>query len=179
MIMKGKNMEKTFRIQTHVTIDEEDLATFLSILMDVPENCGCAWYKPTKPEDYDKAEAELEKELGPERKGDICYTDVYARMLMNGGTLQCLDPESDWHWSGHEEGELLWKAQIIIEGCEPVGGDWKTVGLADIASALVKYGSEHVANDVGGDIKSINENGDCTDADAVIQYAMYGDFIYG
>ena len=98
---------------------------------------------------------------------------------MNGGTLQLLDPESDWHWSGHEKDEMLWKWQIIQEGCEPVGGEWHTVGLQEIANGIGKYASEHVANDLGTDLKKIVEDGDFWDADAIIQCAMYGEVIYG
>ena len=178
MLWKGKGMNKTVRIQIHVEIDEEDVIGLLTTAMETPENCGCAWYRPTDQKAYD-AKVELISERKPNADDQILHVEVLARMLMNGGTLELLDPESDWHWSGHDSDEMLWKWQIIQEGCEPVGGEWHTVGLTDIVAGTQKYGAGHVAGDLGSDLHKIVEDGDFWDADAVIQYAMYGDLIYG
>lgn len=172
-------MGKTMTFQTTMVIEEDDLVNLLSNAMETPEDCGCAWYKPTDQKAYDEAKAELISERKPDADDQICQVEIFARLLMNGGTLQLLDPESDWHWSGHEEGEILWRWQIIQEGCEPVGGEWHTVGLQEIANGIGKYASEHVANDLGTDLKRIVEDGDFWDADAIIQCAMYGEVIYG
>ena len=172
-----KGLSKTFSVQIDVTITEEDLSTLLSNAFDGGDECGCAWYKPTDQAAFDAAKAELVSERGS--ADGIFDADVYARMLMRGGTIQCLDPESDWHWSGHQPGEMLWAAQIRIEGCEPVGGEWHAVGLGEIADAIRKYAESHVASDLGANLSKIVEDGDFWDADAIIQYAMYGDLIYG
>lgn len=170
-------LSKSFTVQIDITITEEDLSTLLSNAFEGVGECGCAWAKPTDQGAYDSAREELVSERGS--ANGISDMDVYARMLMRGGTIQCLDPESNWHWSGHKPGEMLWAAQIWSEGCEPVGGEWHAIGLDDIAEAIRKYAEGHVASDLGANLSKIVEDGDFWDADAIIQYAMYGDVIYG
>ena len=172
-----KGLSKSFTVQIDVTITEEDLSTLLSNAFDGSGECGCAWTKPTDQGAYDSAREELVSERGS--ANGIFDADVYARMLMRGGTIQCLDPESDWHWSGHQPGEAVWPNQVWSEGCEPVGGEWHAVGLDDIADAIIQYAEGHVASDLGANLSKIVEDGDFWDADAIIQYAMYGDVIYG
>lgn len=169
--------KREIELKSCFVFDEKDLSILLSnASADV---CGVQWWKPANQADYDEAKAQLVAERKPATEDDVYTEDIWARMLINGKKLRLLDPESDWHWSGHKKGELLWSWQIANEGCEPVGGKWHSVGLADIAKAIVSYGKGHVANDCGADLRKINEDGDFWDADAVIQYAMYGDVIYG
>lgn len=163
-------MKKEFSVK--LEIDESDLEDLLSTARS--DECGCAWWD-YKDSDYEEAEASLKAE----GNSDPCLETVWARMLMLGKKLRLLDPESDWHWKGHREGELLWKAQIAAEKSYPVGGEWHLVSLKDIAQAVVKYGKSGYANACGPDLHLIIENGDFWDADAVIQIAMYGDVIYG
>ena len=167
-------MKKEFKTMKNVTIDEEEVSTLFANAI-VLSDSGCAWWKPAKQEDYDKAKAELIAE-GYDKPFD---EDIWARMLFNGGKLKLLDPESNWHWKGHKPGEMLWNWQIRAERLEPVGGKWHLVSLQKIVEAIQKYGDEHCGNDCGADIKAINENGDAVDADCVIQIAMYGEVIYG
>jgi hypothetical protein len=164
-------MKQNFAMTINVQIDEEVLADFLS---NAVSGEGCGWWKPAKQADYDAARAELVAE----GIAKPCLENVWARMLLKGGKLRLLDPESEWHWSGHKPGEMLWKAQIIAEGCEPVGGKWHNVGIRDILRGIQVYAENGYANDCGSQLSSIVENGDSDDADVIIQIAMYGDVIY-
>lgn len=172
-------MGKSITVQTTMEIHEEDLVNLLANAIETPDDCGCAYYKATDEKAYEEARSQLISERKPDADDQITLVEIFARMLLNGGTLQCLDPESDWHWSGHEPGEMLWKAQIIMEGCVPVGGKWHTVGLQNIVEGIQKYGKDHICNDLGTDLHKIAEDGDFWDADAIIQYAMYGEVVYG
>lgn len=163
-------MKKVFSIP--MPIDEDDLSALLSTARS--DECGCAWWD-YKDEDYEEAESDLAKE----GISDPATEDVWARMLMLGKSLRLLDPESDWHWSGYEPGEMVWSWQIVAEGLEPVGGEWHEITLESIAQAIPKYAEKRYANDCGADLSKIVEDGDFWDADAVIQIAMYGDVIYG
>ena len=165
-------MEKTYEMQISVTVDEELLSCLLANACG--DECGVAWWKSADP----KARDEAERQLVEEGK-DPCREDIWARMLLNGSKLRLLDPESDWHWSGHKPGEMLWNVQIVAEGSEPVGGEWHDVGIEDILKAVQIYGKMDYANACGGSIEKIVDDGDFWDADAVIQIAMYGDVIYG
>lgn len=170
-------MKKDYEITKTVTVDEEQLSCLLSnACADV---CGVQWWKAADQEEYDKAKSELISELKPNAKNKICMENVWARMLLNGGKLRLLDPESDWHWKGHKVDEMLWNWQIKTEGTYPVGGEWHDVGIEDILKAIEQYGKEGYANDCGADLEKIVEDGDFYDADAVIQIAMYGEVIYG
>lgn len=153
-------------------VDEDSLSSLISNAMG--DTCGVGWWKEKDEEEYEQAKAELIKE----GCDNPCMEDVWARMLFNGGKLMLLDPESDWHWSGHKKGELLWNWQIQAEGAEPEGGDWHEVGLDEIVKGLNLYFEEKPAAGCG-DLESILENGDFWDADCVFQYAMYGEVIYG
>ena len=153
-------------------VDEDSLSSLISNAMG--DTCGVGWWKEKDEGEYEQAKAELIKE----GRDNPCMEDVWARMLFNGGKLMLLDPESDWHWSGHKKGELLWNWQIQAEGAEPEGGDWHEVGLDEIAKGLNLYFDEKPAAGCG-DLESILENGDFWDADCVFQYAMYGEVIYG
>ena len=105
----------------------------------------------------------------------LCLEEVWARVIFNGGKLLLLEAESDWHWSGHEDGELLWSFQIQSEGCEPVGGTWNAVGLQEICNGLSKYMREKGI----GTVDKLLQEGDFYDADAVFQFAAYGEWIFG
>lgn len=153
-------------------VDEDSLSSLISNAMG--DTCGVGWWKEKDEEEYEQAKAELIKE----GHDNPCMEEVWARMLFNGGKLMLLDPESEWHWSGHKKGELLWNWQIQAEGAEPEGGDWYEVGLDEIIKGLNLYFDEKPAAGCG-DLESILEDGDFWDADCVFQYAMYGEVIYG
>lgn len=153
-------------------VDEESLSNLISNAMG--DTCGVGWWKEKDEKDYESAEAELIAE-GIEKP---CYEDILARMLFNGGKLMLLDPESNWHWKGHEEGAMLWNWQIQAEGTEPEGGEWHEVGLDEIIKGLNLYFDEKPATGCR-DLESILEDGDFWDADCVFQYAMYGEVVYG
>lgn len=163
-------MKKEFTVK--IEIDEDDISCLLANAS--AEECGVSWWKSVDP----NARNEAERQLVAEGK-DPCREDIWARMLMNGGKLRLLDPESDWHWKGYPRGAMVWSWQIMVENLEPEDGEWHDIGIDDIINAIQVYGKKGYANDCGADLKSINENGDFYDADAVIQIAMYGDVIYG
>ena len=163
-------MKKSFKVE--IEVDEKQLSDLISIAMS--DKCGIAWWG------YDEGQyREAKKELEAEAQPDICLEDVLARLLFRGGRLRLLDPDSDWHWSGHEKDEVLWNWQIVAEGCEPEGGEWHEVGLEDIVRGVQQYDHAHCANNCGGNIDNICEYGDFTDADCVFQFAAYGEVIYG
>ena len=163
-------MKKSFKVE--IEVDEKQLSDLISIAMS--DKCGIAWWN------YDEGQyQEAKKELEAEGQLDICIEDVLARLLFRGGKLRLLDPDSDWHWSGHEEDEILHNWQIISEGCEPEGGEWHEVGLEDIVRGVQQYDQIHSANNCGGNIGNICEYGDFIDADIVFQFAAYGEVIYG
>lgn len=166
-------MSKPIEYLAPIRYDRDLLSDLISTAMS--SECGFAWWKESDPAAREAAKAALIKE----GIAEPCVEDVFAEILVEGGTLMLLDPESDWHWSGHGEGELLWSAQIIAEGCEPIGGNWKVIRLEDILRGVAEYGEARVANDCGPSLRKIVESGDFWDADAVFQYAAYGDLIYG
>lgn len=156
-----------------VTLTEEQLTDLISTAMG--GTCGFDWWKLEDENLYKKAKEELIAEGRSE--DDLCLEEVWARVIFNGGKLLLLEAESDWHWSGHEDGELLWSFQIQAEGCEPVGGTWKSVGLQEICNGLSKYMRE---KGIGTVDKLLQESDfDFYDADAVFQFAAYGEWIFG
>lgn len=163
-------MEKTLKVD--IKVNEEDLSCLISNAMS--SNGSFAWWDYDD-DKYKEAKAELESE----GKSEICREDVLARLLFKGGKLRLLDPDSEWHWSGHEKDEILWNCQVVAEHCVPEGGEWHEVGLEDIIKGAVLYAEAHCVNDCGADIRIICEYGDSEDADAVFQFAAYGDIIYG
>lgn len=167
-------MKKTFKVD--FSVDEKQVSDLISIAMS--DKCGFGWWDYDE-KAYEEAKSELLSERKPDADDQICLEDVLARMLFKGKKLRLLDPESDWHWSGHEPDEMLWRWQIIAEQCEPEGGEWHEVGLEDIVRGAQMYGQLHYANRCGADIGNICEYGDFTDADIVFQLAAYGEVIYG
>lgn len=167
-------MKKSFSIK--IEVDEDDLSALISTAMS--DACGFAWWDRDDA-DYERAKSELISERKPDADDQICVEDIYARILMNGGKLNLLDSESDWHWSGHEPGEMLWNAQLIAEGCHPVGGEWHKVGLEDVVRGIELYAESRCASDCGPNLRKIVEDGDFWDADAVFQCAAYGEVVYG
>lgn len=162
---------KKIKFNVPMELSEKELESiFDEAMMDV---CGARWWKPESETDYNEAEQELEAE-----GAEIYNSTIFARMLFNGKKILLLDPESDFNWSGHKPGELLWNWQIQAEGCEPENGTWHAVGLKEITKGLTKYFTEGYASGCNS-IQSLLEDGDFWDHDAVIQCAMYGEVIYG
>lgn len=163
-------MEKQYTLQTQVTVKEEVLADFLSLASS--DNCGCAWWKAQDQERFDAAKAELQAE----GCSLITTEHIWARLLLKGGKLSLLDPESDWVWKGegkeYGKDDLVFKAQIAVEGLEPAGGKWHDVDIVGLLNAMI----DHTGH---ADFKKLLDEGDFWDADAVIQIAMYGEVIYG
>ena len=173
-----KSYSKTVEVKKtiEIKIDEYNLICLISNAMG--GTCGYDWWGYDEKE-YEETKSELISENKPDADDQICFEDVLARMLLNGKKLRLLEADSDWHWSGHEPGEMLWAAQIRAEGCVPVGGKWHEVGIDDIVKGIQLYGESGCANDCGPDIRRIVEDGDFWDADAVFQFAAYGEVIYG
>ena len=164
------NKERIFSMPMKVT--EEQISALIANAMG--DNCGFEWWKV---KDIPQ-EIEAEEELRSENGEDYCFEDVWSRLLFNGGSLMLLESESDWHWSGHSEDTMLWNWQIQTEGCEPVGGTWHEITLDKLIDGIKLYLQEGVAS-CCKDLDSIIEDGDFWDADAVFQYAAYGDVIFG
>ena len=155
-----------------VLLTEDQLSDLISTAM--ADTCGFEWWKEGDPSDYDKAEEELAKELGVE-SDDLYFEQIWARMLFNGGSLLLLESESDWHWKGFDEGTILWNWQIKSSGTEPEGGTWHEITLEKICKGLALYMTDKKISSVD----KIIEDGDFWDADAVFQYAAYGEVIFG
>ena len=174
----GKSYKKTVEVKktTEIKIDEYNLSNLISNAMG--DCCGFDWWKCDNKE-YEEARKELVAELGSDPGDGICREDVFARMLLNGKKIKLLESDSGWHWSGHKPGEMLWKAQIVAENLHPVGGKWHKVGIDDIVKGIKLYAESGCASDCGADIQKIVEDGDFYDADAVFQFAAYGEIIYG
>lgn len=170
----GKTYKKTIEVKQtiEIVIDEYNLGCLISNAMG--STCGFDWWDYNRDE-YKEARKEIIAEFGSVPEGGVCIEDVFARMLLNGKKIKLLEAGSDWHWSGHEPGEMLWQAQVIMEGCVPVGGKWHEIGIDDIMKGIQLYGESGYANDCGPNIRDIVENGDFWDADAVFQFAAYGE----
>jgi len=170
-------IEGAKEIKIPIKIIEEQLTDMLATASS--ESCGCAWWKPVDEMSYINTKNALIEELMPDTDDEICTEQIWARMLLNGEKLRLLDPESEWHWKGHKEGEMLWSWQIRAEGSEPEGGEWHDIGIEDILRGLLTYGLMGYANGCRPTLESVNDDGDFYDADAIIQIAMYGEVIYG
>ena len=153
-----------------VNIDEEQVADLISGAMS--DTCGFDWWKEN-PREYEQAKEQLVKES--EDPDEICYENVLARVLFNGGAVEVLESESDWHWKGHEDGEMLWNWQIQAEGTEPEGGTWHKITLSKLCDGIAKYMSDKGYSSVN----KILEEGDFWDFDAIFQYAAYGEIVFG
>lgn len=165
-------MKKTeFNLPT-VELTEDQLVDLISTAMS--DTCGFDWWKLENEELYDAARAELIEELHPD-DGELCFEQVWARILFNKGKLLLLEAESDWHWKGFPDGTMLWNFQIRAAGTEPEGGTWHAVGLEEICKGLSKY-----MHDQGyATVDQLLTNGDFFDADAVFQCAAYGEVQFG
>lgn len=173
-----KSYKKTIEVKKtiEIVIDEYNLGCLISNAM--ADTCGFDWWSYDE-KAYEEARSELISEIKPDADDQICLEDVLARMLLKGGKLKLLESDSGWHWSGHEPGEMLWNAQIIAEGCVPVGGKWHSIGIDDIVRGIGLYGESECANDCGPSLRKIVEDGDFWDADAVFQFAAYGEVVFG
>ena len=166
-------MKKTEFELPKVTLTEEQLVDLISTAM--ADTCGFDWWKLEHEEDYEKAKAELIAELHPDADDELCFEQVWARILFNGGKLLLLEAESDWHWKGYPDGTMLWNWQIRASGTEPEGGTWHSIGLTDICKGLSIYMHEHQYSTVD---KLLSE-GDFFEAEAVFQCAAYGEVQFG
>ena len=153
-----------------VLLTEDQLTDLISTAM--ADTCGFEWWKEKDHALYEKAKEELVKETGSD---DLCFEQVWARMIFNGGSLLLLESESDWHWKGYPEGTLLWNYEIRASGTEPEGGTWHEITLDKICKALAIY----MTNKKVSSVDKILEDGDFWDADAIFQYAAYGEVVFG
>ena len=166
-------MNKTKFNLPEVELTEEQLVDLISMAM--ADTCGFDWWKLEHEEDYEKAKAELIAELHPDADDSLCFEQVWARVLFNGGKLLLLEAESDWHWKGFPDGTMLWNYQIRASGTEPEGGTWHAVGLEEICKGLSKY-----MHDEGyATVEQLLTNGDFYTAEAAFQCAAYGEVQFG
>lgn len=159
---------------TH-TLNEPQLADMLCNWMEVPASYEKGFHPYV---DYDDAEAERAKaELKAEGAGDVYEHDVVARILVNGGKALLLDPESDYKWDDESLNEgPHWSWEFA--GHKPIGGKWYELTLDKFLKGLGMYFENGVCNRCTTP-QSIIEDGDFTDVDAVLQYALYGELVYG
>jgi len=127
-------------------LTEDDIVYILST--GLSGSCGFSSVRNPKKE-YAKAKEELKSKLGP--NDELCYEDVQARILSNGGAIELQDPD-DGHW-----GKLT---------------------LKNLVQGLEKYFKEGWS---GGfkTMHDLVENSDFDDCDCILQAAVWGDVIYG
>ena len=173
-----KSYKKTIEVKktVEIVIDEYNLGCLISNAM--ADTCGFDWWSYDE-KAYEEARSELISEIKPDADDQICLEDILARMLLKGGKLKLLEPESGWHWSGKEPDEMVWKAEVVAKKLHPVGGKWHAIGIDDVARGIGLYGEAKCASDCGADIRRIVEDGDFYDADAVFQFAAYGEIVFG
>ena len=173
-----KSYKKTIEVKktVEIVIDEYNLGCLISNAM--ADTCGFDWWSYDE-KAYEEARSELISEIKPDADDQICLEDVLARMLLKGGKLKLLESESGWHWSGKKPGEMVWKAEVISKNLHPVGGKWHEIGIDDIVRGIGLYGMAECANDCGPSLRNIVEDGDFWDADAVFQFAAYGEVVFG
>lgn len=145
-----------FKLERAITLNEQQLSDLLSTASAA---YGGFDYWSWSEEEYREAKLQLLAERG-ETDDDLCYEDIWARLLFNGGHLWLLEAESD-----------------AINDSE--SDDWHLVGLNDICNGLKLYLSDDSFDRALSSVESIIEEGDFWDADAVMQYAAYGEVIYG
>ena len=159
-------------IHIPMALTEQALADMLTNWLECAPAEGCGFrFVDHKDADYEEAKAQLEAE------GEDTYSgNVYARMLANKKSIKFLDPESDWKWDSPELNGMHWSWQE--RGHKPVGGDWKTLTLRKFLTGLAKYFQADCCN-ACRNIEAVVDEGDWTDVDAILQFAMYGELIYG
>lgn len=140
----------SFKIEKEEVLTEQQLADLLSNFFGI--RCGFDQWEVEKGELYEGASEELDDErLEEDSDEEICFEEVLARMLFKGGALCLLEADTE--------------------------DDWHVVDLNKIIDGLKLY----LKNPVGDchSVQEIVEQGDALDADAVFQYAVYGEIIYG
>lgn len=131
-------MEHTFTVQ--MSINTDDIVNLLSF-----EGGGFDYWAIISTEDdtYEAASRRLTKRLKNKHEM-ICYEDILANILENGGELTITDRADDK--------EFTLDMDMLLKG--------------------YKLYFEN-----GGDLDS--DNMDANDADAILQYALFGELIYG
>ena len=163
-----KNNQRIVKFQMTGSLREETLSDLLSAAMSI--DCGFDFWKWNEDE-YKKAKASV---CGDEDRNEPpCMEDVLARLLFDGGKLSLLEKDSGWHWKNHGEDEILLPYQIKKEEIEPVGGTWHEVGLDDILKGVTRALEDNGWNDP----QKLVDDGDSLTADAVFQYAAYGEIM--
>lgn len=140
----------SFKIEKEETLTEQQLADLLSNFFGI--RCGFDQWEVEKGELYEGASEEIADErLAEESDEEICLEEVLARMLFKGGAICLLEADTE--------------------------DEWHVVDLNKIISGLKLY----LKNPTGDchSVQEIVEQGDALDADAVFQYAVYGEIIYG
>ena len=165
-------------------ITEENLVDLLSTAMG--DTCGFDWWRAND-EDYIQAREELLAENNNNNNDNdddedgetVYYEGVLARILFNGGKLSLLEPETDWEWGTHKTIELRKGVEMQRTRYEPVGGVWHEIGLEEVLQGLRLYFSNPSSKNHPRDINALLCDGDFFDADAVFQYAAYGEIVFG
>lgn len=156
-------------------VTEEQLADMLCTWMEVPASYEKGFHAYV---DYDDAKAEEAKaELVAEGEEDPYEYQIVARIIAKGGHALFLDPESDYKWDDESLNEgMHWSWEFA--GHKPIGGKWYELTTDKFLKGLKDYFENGVCNGCK-DPQSIIDDGDYTDVDAVLQYALYGELVYG
>lgn len=145
-------MEKqiSFKIEKEEVLTEQQLADLLSNFFSI--RCGFDRWEIEKGELYKGTAEEIADErLAEDSDEEICFEEVLARMLFKGGAICLLEADTE--------------------------DEWHVVDLNKIISGLKLY-LKNPTDDCHS-VQEIVEQGDSLDADAVFQYAVYGEIIYG
>lgn len=143
-------MEHKFIIET--SIDEEQLTDLLSNAFQMQIGFDTV--------DWDEGDYKMAKQSLADGKvkpqygelGDgYCTEEVLARLLFLGRKIKLEEAETE---------------------------NWKSVGLEDICRGIKQYIQDGY-NTGCKSVQSLIDDGDSIDADAVLQYAAYGEVIYG
>lgn len=147
-----KIQERRFRVEREEKVNELQLVDLLSTV-NAGFGCGFEMIGVIENEDdkviYNKARKTLVEEGMNTNK--ICVEDVWARILFSEKPLKVMEIETE---------------------------EIHNITLTDILIGFDAYFEERPANGLPT-VEEIIENGDFLDADAVLQYAAYGEIIYG
>ncbi len=149
-------MENKMVFEIKDEISETELAEFLS--MFIQDECGFCSCDIENDEEYMKARERIlrERKFRGEVEPRICYEDVWARVLFNGGALVL--EENDEEGSGESERHRI-TLQDIIKGFKLYFKEKPATGCASVSELI--------------------NTGDFWDVDCVMQYAAFGEVVYG
>jgi len=128
-----------------------DRETYSNLLSDGLSICNAFDSVNYAEEDYQKAKKQVTK-LFKEHDFNVCLEDVFVQMLVNGDNFEIVDVEGEAHALTLEN--LIEGSDLFFKSCE---GD----------------------EDGFKDFNDIAKYGDAMDSEAILQFAIFGEVIYG